>query len=187
MIMVVYRHTPARKIYMAKPDQSEWVPTSLCKNLSRSSTKESTPFLNFLTFIWDVIIDFDLYTQYVLTGVLSGVYGYDYNLEMISPNICTRQRCLTICHWFTVSFLVPFFCVWNIGKTLYIMWTRPLQCLISRIFLLKMIYHLCMMHVCFAFPLGVVEYSHGRIPKNKYPSMIWPMDMLRWELYFLYM
>ena len=37
---------------------------------------------------------------------------------------------------------------------------------------LKMVYHLRMMHVCFAFPLGFIEYPHGRMSKNKYPSMI---------------
>ena len=48
MIMIVSGYTLARYSYMENPDQIEWVPTSLCKNTSLCSPKESVPELSYL-------------------------------------------------------------------------------------------------------------------------------------------
>ena len=57
------------------PDQSEWVPTSLCENPIRYSPKDSLPDLRDLILIRDIIVFFS-YTHTVFTGVSYDIPGY---------------------------------------------------------------------------------------------------------------
>ena len=42
------------------------------------------------------------------------------------------------------------------------------------------------MDACFSYPhLGIIEYLNNRMPKNKAPAVIFPMDVIRWECFFL--
>ena len=55
MIVIVYGYTLARKISIENPDQREWVPISLCENLSLSSPKESVPNISDLVVILELM------------------------------------------------------------------------------------------------------------------------------------
>ena len=69
MIVIISGYTIARKSSMAKPNWSEWVPISLCKEPRCFSPKESLPDLRFLVLILDVIVVLILSTHTVFTGV----------------------------------------------------------------------------------------------------------------------
>ena len=51
MIMIFYGYTLAIYSSMANPDQMEWVPTSLCENISLYLPKYSVPDLRYLVVI----------------------------------------------------------------------------------------------------------------------------------------
>ena len=120
---------------MEKSDRGEWVSKYLCENPSRSSPKESAPDISVLIVILYVIIVLELSTQTVSTAALSDVSGYDYSLEIISSQIHNKQRCLSVCHWVTVTVLMELLCVWNVGEIFYARWKRQLLCEISWFFL----------------------------------------------------
>ena len=126
IIMIVSRYTQARKISMATPDWSEWVPTSFFDNSIWSSPKEIAPDLSFLIDICDVIIALELSAHIVFTGDSSGVSGYDCSHMMISAHIWTRQRCFSVCHWVNVEFLAPFCFAHNVVGALSGKWVRSL-------------------------------------------------------------
>ena len=100
-------------------------------------------------------------------GVSSDVTGYDSSLNIMSAHICTGHRCLPVRHWVYVAFFTPFLYVLKFGETLYARWIRPMLCVSLRRFLYNMMSPIQRMRVCFASPLGFVEYSHDRMPKKK--------------------
>ena len=81
----------------------------------RSSPKESVPDLSNMIVIWDVIVVLCFYTHTVFIGVLSDEPGYKFSLVTMSAQTCTGKRCFPVCHWVTVAFLTPFFCILNVG------------------------------------------------------------------------
>ena len=48
MIMIVYGYTQAMKSSMVNHDRSEWGTTSLCENLSCSSSKDNVTYLIYI-------------------------------------------------------------------------------------------------------------------------------------------
>ena len=89
MIMIFSAYSLARKIFMEKPYQVEWVPTSMCENPIRSSPKESVPDIRNFIFVWGVIVVMWSSTHTVFTGVSYYDHGYYSSLVMISDHTCT--------------------------------------------------------------------------------------------------
>ena len=63
-----------------------------------------------------------------LTGDSSNLSGYDSSIVMRSPHISTEKRCFTVLHWFTVAFIIPFVCFWNVGDTFSDRWMSLILC-----------------------------------------------------------
>ena len=163
------------------------MPTSLCENPIRSSQKKSVTDLRYLIVIWDVMFFLWLSTNTVFTGVYYDVPGYDSSLVMISSQTSTGQRCFPVRHWVTVSFLIPIFCVRNVGDTLSARCMQMLLCGNSCRFMYNPIPPFHRMRVFLFYHLGVVEYSHDHMPNKQATANSCPMDVLIWEWYFLKM
>ena len=91
--------------------------------------------LSDLVVIWDVIVVLWYSTHTMFTGVSSDDPGHKYSLVKIYAQTCTGQRCFLVCHWVTVAFLTPFFCIMNVRDNLYARCRHPLLCGISLCFL----------------------------------------------------
>ena len=104
----------------------------------------------------------------MFNGVSSDVPWYEYSLEMMSAHICTRHRRLTVHHRFTVAFWTPLLCVLNSGEIFSARWMRPLLCMSSWNFLKNLMSPFQRMRFSSTSSLGVVDYSHDRMPNKKY-------------------
>ena len=76
--------------------------------------------------IYEVIVVLWRSTQTVFPGVSLVVPEYESIQMMISAQMFTGQRVVVVRHFGTVTFLTPFFYVWNIGETLSARWRIPL-------------------------------------------------------------
>ena len=111
----------------------------------------------------------------------SVVSRYESSLDIMSAQMRTRKRCLHVCHGVIVPFLTSFLCVQNIGETFSTSWTRSLLCVRLRCFLST----LFLIYDFFSFYLFLVmDYLHDRMPNEKYPGMICPMDVIKCECLF---
>ena len=135
MIRIVSGYNLARKSSMEKYDQIECVPTSLCKNISLSFTKESVPDLRDLVIIWEVSAVFWCSNQTVLTVVSRVVTRYESSQMMIYAQMSTGQRVVVVRHCVTAEFLTPFFYGRNVGENSSSRWGIPLLCENLRSFL----------------------------------------------------
>ena len=143
MIMIFYRYNLFRKNSIANPDQGEWVPNSLCE-IPVSPIQSRVCLISgmgctlredfcFAMLYLDYVHGCVTYCSWVLVQL--DYPGYYSSLMVISALMNTEKRVVVVRHFFTVEFLTPFFCVWNIWETLSSRWRIPLSCGTLRSFL----------------------------------------------------